>query len=75
LEVELPRPLQLSGVTIVGAERPVIPLPKSLPIDLREGADWKTVSQIANATEKTRAGALLSGAVTGLMVGLQPLGV
>ncbi|MCX6923354.1 MAG: glycosyl hydrolase-related protein, partial [Verrucomicrobia bacterium] len=52
LEVELPRPVQLSGVVVVGDDRPVIPLQKNLRISIREGADWKTVSQIANANEK-----------------------
>ena len=53
LEVELPRPLDLSGVLVVGDERSVIPLQKNLRIEIREGAGWRIASQITNATEKS----------------------
>jgi hypothetical protein len=53
LEVELPRPLQLSGVIVVGDDRPEIPLQKGLRVDVRDASGWKTMAQVTNATEKT----------------------
>jgi hypothetical protein len=47
------RTLQLKGVKLVGDEREVIPLQKSLQIQVRDGAGWKTVAQLKEATTKT----------------------
>ncbi len=53
LEVELPRPIQLSGVIVEGDNRPGIPLQKRLRIDLREDAQWTTAAEVTNGAANT----------------------
>jgi len=53
LEVELPRALSLLGVIVVGDDRSVIPLQKSLRIDLRDASGWKTAAEVVNAASRT----------------------
>jgi hypothetical protein len=53
LEVELPRPLSLSGVIVVGDDRPEIPLQKMFRVDTRDASGWSTAVAVTNATSKT----------------------
>jgi hypothetical protein len=40
-------------VKIIGDDRPVIPLQRNLKVQVREGADWKTVGEVKDATSRT----------------------
>jgi hypothetical protein len=52
-EVELPRPIELTGVTIVGDHRSVIPLQQALRVDIRDSSGaWKTQAHVTKATER-----------------------
>jgi hypothetical protein len=51
--VELPRPLSLSGVIVVGDDRPEIPLQKMFRVDTRDASGWSTAVDVTNATSKT----------------------
>jgi len=52
LEVELPRPIELTGITIVGDHRTVIPLQKGLQVDIRNTSGWVTMARVSGATER-----------------------
>ncbi len=47
------RKLQLRGVKVIGDERAVIPLQRSLQVQVREGEGWRTVAELRDATTKT----------------------
>jgi hypothetical protein len=53
-QVEFPagKPVTLTGVKIIGDHRDVIPLQKSLQIQVREGGAWQTIQEVKNATTK-----------------------
>ncbi len=52
-EVELPRPTELTGVTIIGDHRSVIPLQQALRVDIRDASGaWKTKAHITGAAER-----------------------
>ena len=45
--------LQLKGVKIIGDDRSIIPLQRSLKVQIREGGSWKTVGELKDATART----------------------
>jgi len=53
--IEFPagKKVRLRGVKIIGDDRPVIPLQRNLKVQVREGADWKTLGELQNATART----------------------
>ena len=55
--IEFPagKKVRLRGVKIIGDDRPVIPLQRHLKVQVREGADWKTVGELKDATARTVA--------------------
>jgi len=52
-EVEFPRRITLSGVTVVGDARPEIPLQRRMRIEYREGSQWRVAAEVNDATERT----------------------
>jgi hypothetical protein len=48
----LPRPVTIQGVRIIGDHRTVIPLQKSLQVQVRQAGAWKTIGNIKGATAK-----------------------
>ena len=46
------KPITIRGVTIVGDHRDVIPLQKSLQVQVREAGTWKIVGQLKDAATK-----------------------
>jgi hypothetical protein len=53
IEFPVGRKVRLRGVKIIGDDRPVIPLQRNLKVQVREGADWKTVGEVKDATSRT----------------------
>ena len=53
--IELPagKEVRLKGLKIVGDERDIIPLQRNLQVQVREGAGWKTVGELKNASART----------------------
>ncbi|MCU0780657.1 MAG: discoidin domain-containing protein [Akkermansiaceae bacterium] len=49
LEVDLPDPLEISGVVVVGDQRELIPLPPGLQIMRRSGPDWISTTALARS--------------------------
>ena len=41
------------SVKIIGDDRPVIPVQCNLKVQVREGADWKTLGELHDATART----------------------
>jgi hypothetical protein len=53
IEFPASRKVRLRGVKIIGDDRPVIPLQRNLKVQVREGADWKTVGELKDASART----------------------
>ena len=53
--IEFPagKPIRLRGVKIVGDDRPIIPLQRNLKVQMRQGAEWKTLGELENANSST----------------------
>jgi len=53
IEFSAGRTVRLKGVKIVGDDRDIIPLQRNLKVQVREGAAWKTVGELKDATART----------------------